>query len=411
MTPISHTQPKVRFMSRLLRLIAVPALFAACSGAAAALPRVEVAPQAPAYGQDLQINLVDAAWPQYLPASRYLRSGNNIVVDYEYRLSDFGPGDPAFGYRPVPVGQIVPGNYTIQARFLDIGTPGATPQTVTSTFAVAPPSTWGMYLVPSAPGAFEAAKVLVYSAAYFDPTTLRASVSGNVIRVDFDFSTDAPVGGAAPPGLVAYAAVPIDGLAPGAYRIEGYGTPISGGTPTQYFTLDYTVGSLMPVIEYYHRGLDHYFMAGGPDEVKLLDAGVQGEWKRTGEVFKAWLRQADAPANAHPVCRFYAYGPNSHFFTGDAYECQLLKDEEATERAQAAAAGTPFLGWGYEGIGFWALTPEGGVCPAGSDPVYRVYNNRWAQGDSNHRFMFDGPLRWAMQTIGIDEGAMLCSPR
>lgn len=367
-------------------------------------------PALPAYGETVRVQLVNGDWQQYLPPTRFMRSGNTIVVDYEFARIDFGPAY-AGPFMPVNLGELVPGNYTLRARLFDVDLASQPPQIIDTGFAVMPPQNYGMYLVPQAPGAWEAANVVLRSAVYFDASTLRASINGNVIRVDFDYDPNAPVGGALPPGYTSFASVPIDALAPGAYRVEGYGRALPDGAPTQYFTLDFGIGAAMPVIEFFQEGLRHYFLAGGPDEVKLLDAGGQGGWKRTGHKFKAWLRQADAPANARPVCRFYAFGPNSHFFTADTFECQYLKDLEQQQRSQAAAAGARFLGWGYEGIGFWALMPQAGQCESGSDPVFRAYNNRAAQSDSNHHFTRDSQLHAAMLEQWVDEGVQLCSPR
>ncbi|HEX4780174.1 MAG TPA: hypothetical protein VH301_05435, partial [Usitatibacter sp.] len=108
---------------------------------------------------------------------------------------------------------------------------------------------------------------------------------------------------------------------------------------------------------------------------------------------------------------FYAGGPNSHFYTASPSDCQGLKDLEQQQRAQAAAAGQPFLGWGYEQIAFYALVPVNGQCPGDTVPVYRAYNNGFATNDSNHRFMADPQMRSAELGLGwSDEGAVFCSP-
>ncbi|MBL0143000.1 MAG: hypothetical protein IPP91_13080 [Betaproteobacteria bacterium] len=391
-------------MSRAPRTAIAAAIAAVFVSFGANAVTVAPLPVAPAYGQEVRLYLGTTEVPQYLPANRFVRSGKNIVVDFDYVTENFGPMDPTFGYMGVPIGQLVPGSYTVQARLFDIDLPGTAPQIVRTTFAVTPPPAWGVFLVPFAPGAWEAASVLVHSPANFDSATLRAAVTGNVIRVDFDYAS------AATASPVSYAGVGIEGLAPGAYRVEAYGRPLSGGAPTQAFALDFTIGTQTPMIEYYQDQLGHYFMAGDPDSVKQLDAGGQGGWQRTGQKFKAWMRQADAPASAHPVCRFYAYGPNSHFYTGNEGECQYLKDVEQSQRADAAAAGKSFLGWGFEGIFFWALMPQNGACTADAVPVFRVYNDRAAQGDSNHRFMLNSALRPTMSDW-IDEGVQFCSPR
>ena len=377
--------------------------------AAAQQPKVSASPYLPSYGQPVTVEVRDTAWPTFTPATRYSINGSNVIVDFEYLTSGFGPMRPDFGYEPVNLGELVPGNYTLTARLHNIQTPGAAPLTVSSSLAVVPPGAWGLYTIPVEPQAFAATHVMVKSAAYFDPRTMRASISGNVVRVDFEYLATAPASGSAPAGMAAYGSVRIPDLAPGSYRLEGWGR-VSGGAPEKFFARDLVIASTTPVVEYYSASLDHYFMATGAGEIAALDRGSQGDWKRTGMRFKSWSRQADAGAGAVPICRFYARGPNSHFFTGSKQECDYLKALEQQQRADAAARGTAFLGWGYEGIAFWAMVPVNGQCPAGTTPIYRVYNDRAAQNDSNHRFTADPVQYSAMMATWIDEGAQLCSP-
>jgi hypothetical protein len=227
--------------------------------------------------------------------------------------------------------------------------------------------------------------------------------------VDFTYAPAAPVGGTPPAGMTSFASVHIAGLAPGTYHLEGWGTPKGGGQPQRYFTRDVSIGAAANVIEYYADTLDHYFITAAPDEIAQVDSAAQPGWKRSGLGFKAWLHASDAPPAAQPVCRFYARGPNSHFYTGDASECQFLRSLESQQRADATAKGQSFLGWQYEGVVFYALVASNGQCPAATTPVYRLYNNRAAKGDSNHRFTSDGPMRAAMEGW-VDEGVAFCSP-
>ncbi len=380
-----------------------------CTGALAA-PTIASSPSVPGYGDAVSVQLEGTSAPVYLPATRYSREGSTITIDYEYLQDGFGPRLD-FGYPDVDLGELPPGNYRMQARLFDIARPDAAPQVLTASLPVVPPDALGIYPVPWRPAAFGAVQAMVRSAVYFDPSTLRASVSGSTIRVDFDYDEAAPVGGPAPAGMSAFGAVRVGALAPGAYRLEGWGRKMSGGDYERYFTKDFVVGGAAHVIEYYEPALDHYFMAAAPDEIALVDAGARGGWMRTGEHFDAWLRHQDAPAGAQPVCRFYAAGPNSHFYTGDAAECAGLEALERAQRADAQARGEPFLGWGYEGIAFWALVPRDGTCPAGTDPVYREYNGRAAADDSNHRFTSNALMRQAMGMEWVDEGVAFCSPR
>jgi serine protease len=392
-------------MKRMLCLAAAIAL-----NAYGAAPTIAPTPAIPTYGQAVGLDVQGLDVPVYLPATRYSRSGNTFTVDYEFLGPSFGPFGPGFGMQPVNLGELPPGNYTVVARFIDIDHPDTVAQTTTTNIPVVPPDNWGIYSVPMQPRASDRVKMVIRSAVYFDPATMKASVSGNTVRVDFAYHATAPVGGAVPPGMTSYASIDVGRLAPGAYHAEGWGVPDTGGDPKRYFTLDFTVNPQANVIEFYEEKLDHYFIAAGDSEVDLLDAGSQGDWKRTGQSFHAWLRKEDAPPNAEPVCRFYAAGPNSHFYTADPAECTWLKGLEQQERADAAAQGQPFLAWGYEGIAFYALVPVNGECPAGTSPVWRSYNNRAAQNDSNHRFTAD-PMQHIAMAGWNDEGIAFCSPQ
>jgi hypothetical protein len=362
----------------------------------------------PQYAGPVAIFLDGADWPQYRPATRFVRTGNSIVVDYEYQTSPVVPA-VAFSYAAVDVGELVPGDYTVQARLFDTDRLEVPALMVYGSFSVAPTPGWSAYVRPRTPEAFEPLAVVVHSAAYFDPASLRAALVGNTIRVDFTYASDAAVGGPIPPGFVEFASVAVAGLSPGSYDVAVYGSAISGGGPMLYFTDTVSVPANSAVFEYFHERLRHYFIAAGPDEVALLDGGGQGGWKRTGQRFSAWLRAADAPTDSRAACRFYAVGPNSHFFTADAAECAGLRDIEAAQRAAATAAGTTFLGWGYEGTGFYTVAPGGGQCPPGRSPIHRYYNNRAMQNDSNHRFSGEGLTQAQMASSWTDEGVQLCS--
>lgn len=371
--------------------------------------KLVVNPVLPSYGQQVAIEVDGFAHQMYLPGTRYSRSGSTITVDYEYFFDGFGPGRPDLGSSRLALGELPPGNYTVQAKLYDIANPQSPPTTLSTNVAVVPPSSWGLYQVPVEPQAYAPAHLTIRSAAYFDPASMRASVSGNVIRVDFTYKADAPAGGATPPGMTTYGSVALPPLPPGTYRAEGWGTKTTGGPAERYFTRDFTVGSSIQVVEYYSAGLDHYFMSAGVDEIAIVDRGGAGDWKRTGQVINAWARAQDAPPGAVPVCRFYARGPNSHFYTGSASECQYLKSLEQQQRAEAAAKGQPFLGWGYETIAFYAIVPQNGQCPSGMRPVYRAYNNGASKSGANHRFTKDLGQRAAMSVGWLDEGVHLCS--
>jgi len=155
-------------------------------------------------------------------------------------------------------------------------------------------------------------------------------------------------------------------------------------------------------LEFYNTSLGHYFMAAGADEIAAIRGGSAGPgWELTGQSFKVWpsMPSDAAFSSVAPVCRFYgvpAGGPNSHFFTAQSGECDLVKRNG---------------GWYYEGVGFYIRPVDSnGGCPAGYLSVERAYNNGAARNDSNHRFTTSestfrqmGQQGWAM------EGTVMCA--
>jgi hypothetical protein len=153
------------------------------------------------------------------------------------------------------------------------------------------------------------------------------------------------------------------------------------------------------VTEYYNRLTDHYFMSSTPQENAFIDSGGAGNgWARTGESFTTTA--ATSCDGKVPVFRFYSAASNSHFFTASPVECGLLRNLDP--------------GWQYEAVkfgAFGAFAAVNGACAAGRQPVYRLYNNRAAQRDSNHRHVTRLDLYAQMQARGwIGEGVAMCIP-
>jgi hypothetical protein len=196
------------------------------------------------------------------------------------------------------------------------------------------------------------------------------------------------------------------------------------------------------VIEFHNTALNHYFVTADPAEASAIDAGAAGAgWVRTGQKFSAYASQLDAtkatrtcmferaraksiatfnpvdeclsapdvPIGPSPVCRFYASGPNSHFYTAKPEECATLQAIEQADRAKLQP-GETFTGWAFEGHAFYADLPDTlGNCATGQSQVYRTYNNRFASNDSNHRFVVGGSERAAMLAVGwVAEGVAFC---
>jgi hypothetical protein len=119
------------------------------------------------------------------------------------------------------------------------------------------------------------------------------------------------------------------------------------------------------VIEFRNIFTSHYFIAYDGLEAAGIDDGAAGPgWQRTQQRFH--------PGGLTPVCRFYNSGANTHFFTVEPGECELVKRSP---------------GWAYEGLGFFAARIADGKCAPPLQTVFRLFNNR-------QRFKrFEPPLR------------------
>lgn len=380
----------------------------ALAGAAAHAQATTMAstPEFPLITDNVALKASGNAAPLYIPTFSYARQGNTFTFDLDMG-SGFDAGRGDMGNAPIAIGALPPGTYTARARISDLTNPSAPPEMTTSYFVVSAPFQPGAYAVPAQPHAYNPWHAVVTSAYYLYPATLRATVSGNVVRVSFEYEPSASTtGGAGPSGTAAWGTVAIDGLEPGSYSLEFNGTPRGASATTLQYRKDISVSGASLVAEYYNDTTGHYFITGFPGEMAGLE--VPGsQWRRTGETFRAWLDSRFAPAGAVPVCRFHSDALNSHFYTADAGECANLKAIEARERA----GGKSYGGWVSEGIAFHALVPTNGACPANTTPVYRFYNNRWKESDSNHRFPSSAGMYRAMSfSSWSSEGIAFCSP-
>lgn len=160
------------------------------------------------------------------------------------------------------------------------------------------------------------------------------------------------------------------------------------------------VAAEIDIIEFYNTHLNHYFITN-PTEAAMIDAGSAGPgWVRTGQSFKG---SDVSGVNVAPTCRFYTTGANSHFYTAEASECNQLKALNPQN-----VLGPDY--WTYEGIAFHARIRNDQSCGVGNQPVYRFYNNRAAEGDSNHRFVTDAFIYQQMAAQNwIAEGVAICT--
>jgi hypothetical protein len=205
---------------------------------------------------------------------------------------------------------------------------------------------------------------------------------------------------------ITYASLPTDGVS----AINRTGAVIPN-VATNFSGKAVSLPALpVAAIEYYHAGLDHYFISSLQVEIDTLDTGLISGWARTGQTIKVFPTQASGGAGVNPVCRFYippVHG-NSHFFTASPTECNLVVQKTATD--------PNFSGYVFESpnVFFEALpNTTTGACPTGMGPVYRLWNQRI---DSNHRYTSSAATKAQMVAAGyVAEGygpdaTIMCAP-
>jgi YD repeat-containing protein len=145
-----------------------------------------------------------------------------------------------------------------------------------------------------------------------------------------------------------------------------------------------TTPTTRTAIEFFHAAFGHYFVSSDAEEIDKLDTGFFTGWARTGQSFKVFV----TGANAVDVCRFFTvtFAPkSSHFYTPIASECAKVKANPD---------------WLYEKIAFKLVLPAGGVCPAATQILYRLYNSGQT-GAPNHRYTISAQIRSEMIAKGF----------
>ena len=235
--------------------------------------------------------------------------------------------------------------------------------------------------------------VVIARSRYFDTTT-----SAALYRLLPNNSFDASFGvnGAYPlPAMQSVTALALDANS----RLLVAGLDATSAVLARY-DLNGALASV-PVVEFYNTNLDHYFITADANEAAGIDGGSAGPgWIRTGNSFKS--------GGSTPVCRFYGSqvpGPNSHFYTLAGAECDGLKQLQAITPATQKR-------WNFESLDFISSPSTNGVCPIGTVPVYRAYNNGFARGvDSNHRISSTSAAIQEVVSRGwFDEGVVMCAP-
>lgn len=229
------------------------------------------------------------------------------------------------------------------------------------------------------------------------PLVVKTTVSsGNQIALDIRAAYD-------PVATAGYEAM-------GPYPYMGHFGPLPAGQYTVRVSLsggcDWPQAPLMvsaqpaptatgPVVEFYNAALDQYFNTISINQIHDLDAGIHSGWVRTGQSFSAYY-PLQSDSRGLNVQRFYGKpeaGLNSHFLTWVLDEIGVL------------TYGSLSSDWIFEdGDTFEIPVPltTTGACPAGTTPVFRLWNNR---ADTGHRYTSDKRTKDQMVSAGyIAEG-------
>ena len=232
------------------------------------------------------------------------------------------------------------------------------------------------------------------NSVFHDVTVSTSGVAGCGVNVPSMCNNSTPGPSGITSGLAGFL------VGPGYDSATGLGSIDAASLLAQWSPIG--VGTVLPAIEYYYAAWNFYFLTAIPQEIADLDGGAfGGVWQRTGQQFNVYST-ANAPAAAATVWRFFstAFAPkSSHFLTAITSEYNSL-----------------LANWQLEGPVFDTLLPAAdGTCPAGSIPIYRLYNNGMG-GAPNHRFTTDPNLRaqmisagWIPEGFGI--GVIFCSPQ
>jgi streptogramin lyase len=236
-----------------------------------------------------------------------------------------------------------------------------------------------------------------------DPNDITAGPDGNLWFTEWFGNR---IGRITPNGVVTEFSA---GISAGA----SLGEITAGPDGNLWFTeiLGNRIGRITPpalVVEYHHASFDHYFITPVSAEIALLDARVPPfqEWSRTGFSFDAYAN-VTAPAGSVPICRFFNnhFAPkSSHFYAAHGFGCEATLAQ--------------FPDWGLEDDKlFNMMLPDAttGVCPTGTIPLYRLYNNGMGNAP-NHRFVTSVTERQNMLNLGwVAEGAGfgvgMCAPK
>ena len=123
-----------------------------------------------------------------------------------------------------------------------------------------------------------------------------------------------------------------------------------------------TNSNVIRAIEYYHAGFNHYFVTTIPNEITLLDNGTFVGWARTGKAFNVFVLGTRRNARRLPLLQ---QRPRQH-----PHQHPLLYVERPRSRGPEGQSEM-----GVRGHRVRRCMPPVALCPAGTQALYRAYNN------------------------------------
>ena len=168
----------------------------------------------------------------------------------------------------------------------------------------------------------------------------------------------------------------------------------------------------MPIVEYTYdggSGARSRYLTGTAAVTRQLDSRDDAKlFLRTGQVWRAFSSAQAAPGLS-PVCQFFgrltSAATVTHFFTGNPNECAAL-------RALWGDAGSSGSGLKYEGIAFYAVSPDAQQrCP----PAFPIKVARFFEPapSPHHLYLVIDPQTGASShrpsSAAISEGAAFCT--
>ena len=165
-----------------------------------------------------------------------------------------------------------------------------------------------------------------------------------------------------------------------------------------------------PMIEYYFKALDYYFITSRGNDIALLD--TLAGWQRTSKSFNVYIEQQPASTG---INRFYFDQIAVNKTRGSHFYTLVQTEKNALASLNPTNSQTPRLPYD-EGVDSYAFTPAvegvGGSCATGLTPVYRIFRGQVKFPDNpNHRFTTDTAIYNAFVALGWDgEGVKFCVP-